>query len=125
MKKQNYTTIDEYITFQPEIKRERLLKIRSLIRSVIPGAEEVISYQIPCYKHFGLVVGFGVNKTGYSIYTMSTTILNDFSKELKDYYFQKSTLHIKEDQKLPVTVLKKIIRQRFKHNEARAAAKRK
>ena len=125
MKKQNYTSIDEYIAFQPAAKHELLEKIRSLIRSVIPDAEEVISYQIPCYKHFGLVVGFGINKTGYSIYTMSTTILYDFAKELKDYYFEKSTLHIREDQKLPVTVLKKIIRQRYKHNEARAAAKRK
>ena len=96
MKYPHYETVDEYIAQQSSEKRGGLAKIRSLIQSVIPEAEEVISYQIPCYKHFGLVIGFGVNKNGYSIYSMSTTILKEFSEELKDYRFEKSTLHIRK-----------------------------
>ena len=123
MKKSSYTTVDEFIALQSPEKHERLLEIRSLIRSVIPEAEELISYRIPCYKHKGLVVGFGVNKNEYSIYAMITTILKEFSKELKDYRFEKSTLHIRLDQELPVSVMKKIIKKRYEHNEQRAAIK--
>jgi uncharacterized protein YdhG (YjbR/CyaY superfamily) len=71
------------------------------------------------------VIGFGVNKTGYSIYSMSTTILNIFSEELKDYRFEKSTLHIRENQRIPTPVLKKIIKLRYKLNEERSAARKK
>lgn len=117
--------VEDYILLQDSRKHDVLNNICSLIRSTIPKAEEVISYRIPCYKHFGLVVGFGVHKTGYSIYTMSTTILKEFNEELKNYRFGGSTLHIRMDQKLPVSVLRKIILKRYRYNEQRAATRKK
>jgi uncharacterized protein YdhG (YjbR/CyaY superfamily) len=125
MKNLKAKSVDAYIAAQDVDKLGMLNSIRSLIRSMIPDAEELISYQIPCYKHFGLVVGFGANKAGCSFYTMSTTILKEYSNELKEYKYSGSTLHINRDQKLPQSVLKKIIKQRYRHNEKREADRKK
>ncbi len=52
------TTIDEYLALQTETVRAALEKLRQIIKSVVPDAEEAISYQIPAFKYHGLLVGF-------------------------------------------------------------------
>ena len=115
--------VDEYIVIQPLALREMLEEIRTLIHSVIPAAEEVISYMIPCYKHHGMLVGFGAHKGGCSFYTMNNRILAAYSKELLKFKYAGSTIHLDPKQPLPVALLKKIIKQRIKENEARALLK--
>ena len=61
-------SIDDYIARQSPDCRPMLKQIRSIIRSVVPGAEELTSYMIPCYKQQGMLVGFGVHKNGCSFY---------------------------------------------------------
>ena len=56
MAKTDFKSVDEYQdTFQGE-KKQRLAAIRKIIRAAAPAAEEVISYQIPAYKHFGFLI---------------------------------------------------------------------
>jgi uncharacterized protein YdhG (YjbR/CyaY superfamily) len=112
-------TVEEYIARKPSDKTKMLRDIRKLIRSACPEAEEVINYRIPCYKHFGLLVGFGVQKTGCSFYTMNDKILKSFSAELKNIKFKGGTIHFDPQEKLPVALLKKIIKFRIKENEER------
>src|SRR5207249_242280 len=53
-------TIDEYLAPLSGEKRAALEKLRRAIRSVAPGAEECISYNIPAFRLGGrLLVGFG------------------------------------------------------------------
>lgn len=118
-------TVDEYIALQDDDKKELLSQIRELILNTTPKAEEQISYMVPYYKyHFGLV-GFGVQKNGCSFYTMNSNMPAAFKTELTGYKFSASTIHINSDQKLPKTVLKKIIKARMKENESKAALKKK
>ncbi|MFT3909046.1 MAG: DUF1801 domain-containing protein [Ferruginibacter sp.] len=59
-------TVDDYISCQPDEFKEMLEQIRSLIHVLAPAAEEKISYQVPCYKYHGMLVGFGTHKKGCS-----------------------------------------------------------
>ena len=116
--------VDDYIAGKPPALGPMLKQIRSIIQSVVPGAEEVISYMIPCYKHFGMLVGFGVHKKGCSFYTMNPKLLPAFSKELTGFKYTGSTIHFDPKKPLPVALIKKIIKQRIKENEEMADLKK-
>ncbi|MBK6950618.1 MAG: DUF1801 domain-containing protein [Crocinitomicaceae bacterium] len=118
-------TVDEYIDLQDEDKKEQLQQIRELILSTVPKAEEQVSYMVPYYKYYFGLVGFGAQKKGCSFYTMNSKMPEAFKSELTGYKFSASTIHINSDQKLPKTVLKKIIKARMKENEYKAALKKK
>src|SRR6202035_605446 len=111
-----YKNFEEYIDAQPKDRKAMLVQIREVVKSVIPEAEEVISYQIPCFIYFGMLVGFGVQLKGCSFYTMNPTLLNSFSEALTGLHYSGSTIHFDPKKKLPVTLIKKIVRQRIKEN---------
>lgn len=117
--------VDEYIALQDQDKQEMLLELRELILTTAPKAEEQFSYMVPNYRYHGALVGFGVQKKGCSFYTMNTKMPEAYKEELKGYKFSSSTIHINLGQKIPKALLKKMIKQRMKENEARAALKKK
>lgn len=114
------STVDDYIAAQSPEQREMLEQLRSLIQSVVPKAEEGISYMLPTYKQHGHLVGFGVNKKGCSFYCMNPKIADQLPDVFKKLKWSASTIHFALDEKLPVTALKKIIRYRVKENDERA-----
>ena len=48
MAKTHFASVDEYIASQPKAVQSVLTLVRRSIRKALPGAQEVISYQIPC-----------------------------------------------------------------------------
>lgn len=120
----NYTNVDEYISFQQTNLQPMLAKIRATIQSVVPNAIECISYMIPCYKHHGMLVGFGTHRHGCSFYTMNPAILGTYTKELGELKYTGSTIHFDPKKPVPVTLVKKIIRHRIKENEENAMLKK-
>jgi uncharacterized protein YdhG (YjbR/CyaY superfamily) len=44
-----FTTVDEYVASLPERVRPVMERIRGSIRSVVPGVDETISYQMPTF----------------------------------------------------------------------------
>lgn len=117
--------IDEYIALQPSEFRGILEEMRSIIKSAAPKAEETISYMVPTFKYKGPLVGFGTNKKGCSFYPMSGSILNSYIEELKNYKGTKGAVHFELNKKLPVTLIKKITKQRLKQNEEKERFKSK
>ncbi len=60
--------------------------MRSAIRKAVPGAEEVISYQIPAYKlHGRAVLYFAGWKQHYSLYPATDRLVAAFKDELAPY----------------------------------------
>jgi uncharacterized protein YdhG (YjbR/CyaY superfamily) len=116
----NYKNIDDYISYQEPALQPMLKKIRATIRSVVPAAEEYISYMIPCYKLHGMVVGFGTHKKGCSFYTMNPAILRSYVEDLGDLKYTGSTVHFDPKKAIPVALIKKITKHRVKENEERA-----
>lgn len=118
------TTVDEYIANQDPHLRPMLREIRNVIRSAAPKAEEVISYQVPCYKLNGMLAGFGVHKKGCSFYSMIPKLPDSLAKDLQKVKYTASTLHFDPKEKLPAAIIKKIIRIKLKANAERAALKK-
>ena len=50
------STIDDYLKSVPEDRRRALEDLRAKIRSIVPGAEECISYRIAAFRLNGVVV---------------------------------------------------------------------
>src|SRR6266852_3383235 len=60
--------VDEYLAGVPKKARSTLEKLRRTIKAAAPMAAEVISYQMPMYKHHGMVIGFAAFKNHCSIF---------------------------------------------------------
>jgi len=115
--------IDEYIAMQPEDFQPTLHQLRSIIRSLAPQATESISYQVPCFKHYYMLVGIGVNKNFSSLYTMSPLLVKKMKDDLKGIKLSGATIHFPPGEPLPVPLIEKIVRARMQENEIKAISK--
>lgn len=124
MAKTDFKSVDEYQdTFQGE-KKERLAAIRKTIREAAPQAEEVISYQIPAYKHFGFLIYYSGATNHISLsYPFSQALLDEFKTELSKYKMSKSALQLPDKDPLPLDLIKRIVEYRMKENELAEAAR--
>ena len=116
-------TVDEYLDAVPAKVRTTLEKVRQTIRATVPGAEELISYQVPSYKYHYMLVGFAAFKDHCSFFVMSTRLMRSLRKELTGYDYSLATIRFPFDKPLPVALIKKIVKARLKENEERRAAK--
>jgi uncharacterized protein YdhG (YjbR/CyaY superfamily) len=114
---------DEYIALLPVPFRSTLVKLRALIQSVAPEAQEMISYQIPCFKYYYMLVGIGANKQYCSLYVMSPPLITAMKAELKGVKVSGATIHFEPDAPLPVALIKKIVKARMQENKEKAMAK--
>lgn len=116
--------IDAYIDLQPENARKILSEIRQTIKSTVPEAEELISYQMPAFRYHGMLVWFAAFNHHYSIF-IPRQILNLFQEELKSFELSKSKAAIKIplDKPVPVQLLMKIIKTGAKTNLEKAQLK--
>ena len=105
--------------------RGTLIALHALIRSIVPEAEETLSYQVHCFKTNYMLVGIGVNKDYVSLYTMGPSLIKQMKTELLDCKVSGATLHFELGQPLPVELITKIVLTRKMENELLAAARKK
>jgi uncharacterized protein YdhG (YjbR/CyaY superfamily) len=125
MAKTDFKTVSEYLsTLDPELKRI-LTTVRQTIRKAVPKAEEVISYQIPCYKLDGVyVLYFAGFKDHFSLSCPPPfTVFEAFAKQLAPYEVTKSAIRFPLDEPVPVKLITAIAK--FRAKEALAAGKSK
>lgn len=124
MAKTDFKSVDEYISSQPERVQSVLERVRNTIRKALPGAEEVISYQIPAYKlNIGRVLYFAGWKQHYSLYPAGERLVAAFKKELAHYEVSKGTIRFPLSQPVPVKLIERIAKFRAKEAAERAKAK--
>jgi uncharacterized protein YdhG (YjbR/CyaY superfamily) len=118
-----FKDIDSYIAAQdPEVK-ERLEQIRDTVNASAPKAEEMISYGMPAFKYYGMLVYFAAFKNHIGFYALPSG--NEaFQKELSAYKQGKGSIQFPLDEKLPVTLIKKIVTFRVKENLEKEALKK-
>lgn len=110
-------TVDAYIASAPPGVRARLQELRSVIRKAAPGAEERISYGMPYYGYRGRLAYFGLAKNHIGLY-IPTPVIEEHMSELGGYETAKGTVRLPLGKKLPVTLIRKLVRARMKKNEA-------
>ena len=122
--KYNIKSVTDYLNVLPDNIYIALENIRQIIKYLVPGAEETISYQVPSYKYKGLLVGFGAAKKHCSFFVMSSTLLKDFKEEIKDFETSTGTIRFSPDKPIPNDLITKIVMARLAENEAKATSKK-
>ena len=107
--------VDEYIKQFPENVQASLQKIRNIIKTAAPKAEEVISYMMPAYKFNGMLVYFAGYKNHIGFYAAPTGH-EAFKKELAIYKSGKGSVQFPLDKPLPVSLISKIVKYRVAEN---------
>lgn len=119
-----FKSIDDYLGLQPERVRDLLEEVRRIIGKAVPGAEEVISYQIPAFKLDGIaVLYFAGWKKHYSIYPVTDQILAAVSDTPLTYKTSKGTIQFPLDEPVPAKLIESIAK--FRAGEAAEEAKAK
>jgi uncharacterized protein YdhG (YjbR/CyaY superfamily) len=121
-----YKSVDDYIALQPEATQRVLTRVRRVIRKAVPGAEEVISYQIPAYRLNGRMLMFFAGwKEHFSLYPLNTRIAKAFKKDLARYETSKGTIKIPLAEPVPVKLIEGFVKMRAEEvaqaNKARSA----
>ena len=108
------SAIDEYLRSVPESRRKALEDLRAKIRSIVPGAEECISYRIPAFRLNGVVVaGFCATSKGCSYFPFSGSTLETLASDLTRHEHTKGSLHFSPGDPLPTALVRKLIEARI------------
>jgi uncharacterized protein YdhG (YjbR/CyaY superfamily) len=108
-------SIDEYIAKAPKEAQSKLREVRTAIRGAAPKAVESISYRMPCYDK-GRIAWFGLLKTHIGLY-IRPPVIAEYKKELANYKTTKSAVQFPLDQKIPVQLIKRLVKARMKKNK--------
>ena len=125
MAKTDFKSVDEYISAQPEPVQVVLERVRSTIRKAVPGAEEVISYQIPAYKlQESAVLYFAGWRKHYSLYPATGHLVAAFKDDLAPYEINnKGTIRFPLSEPVPVKLIERIAKFRAKEVAGRQQEK--
>src|SRR5690606_31681683 len=124
MAKTNYQTIDEYHQAFKGETLDRMQAIRKIINEAVPGVEESISYQIPCFKYNGYLLYYCAFPKHISIsHPYSEAFWEHFKVDLKGYKTSKAVIQLPLDGPLPEKLIKQIVAFRKKENEGHAKHK--
>lgn len=119
MEKPKPKDVDYYIANSNAQARAIMVELRKMIRSIIPEAEEVISWNVPSYKYHGILARFSVAKQHVSLGLDTLQVKDRETLEEKGYKTGKKTVQIKFGQKVPVSVLKKCLKVQARINEVK------
>lgn len=107
--------VDEYIALSPLEVRYKLKELREIIMSAAPKAQEHIRYGMPYYYYKGRLVYFGLSKKHIGLY-IPTPIVEEHKSELNGYETTKVTIRFPLDKRLPVMLIKKLVKARINKN---------
>lgn len=113
MSKAKPTTVDEYIATAPQIAREKLQEIRSILKKVAPKATETLKWGQPVLEEGRILFSYAAHKSHLN-FTPTGPALEPFEKELAAFKTRKDTIQFPYDKPLPKTLIRKIAEYRAK-----------
>ena len=124
MAKTDYKSVDHYIAAQPEQRGPYCKRVRDIVKRAVPGAEELISYQIPAYRHEGgyflYISGW---KAHYSLYPATEALVAALKDDIAPYLANKNTIRFKLSDPVPARLIERIAKLRAKEVAEKAKAK--
>src|ERR1700729_159656 len=107
-------SIDDYLKGVTKDRRRALKDLRKKIHTVLPEAEECISYRMPAFRFNGTVVaGFLATTKGCSYFPFSGSTLKTLGPLVSRYEQTKSSLHFSPEIPLPLTLVRKLLKTRI------------
>lgn len=112
---ENVENVDIYLNKYSGLIRERLDKIRSIIRESVPDAQETIGYGMPTYKLNGNLVHFAANKNHLGFYPTPSAI-EYFREKLTGYKTSKGAIQFLYNKEMPEELIREIVLYRAAEN---------
>lgn len=108
--------VNEYIESAPKDLQSKLRELRKIIKDCAPEATERISYGMPYYEYKGRLVYFAWAKAHIGLYAMPPIVEAHLS-DLKKYQTAKATIRFPLNEKLPIPLIKKLIKAGVRRND--------
>jgi uncharacterized protein YdhG (YjbR/CyaY superfamily) len=107
------TSVEAYLAELTDEQRSALARLRATVRSVAPDATEGISYAMPAFKVAGRgLCCYAAFNDHYSLFPMSKQVIADHADELGARATGKGTIRFEYGERLPVALVKKIVKAR-------------
>jgi uncharacterized protein YdhG (YjbR/CyaY superfamily) len=117
-------SVKAYLSGLERPQRDAVEKLRDTIASVVPDAEEAIAWSMPAFRLRGKAfVGYCAFKDHYSFFPMSTAAIEQHRDALGEHVTGKGTIAFSYDERLPVTLVKRVVKTRLAEVEAKAAGR--
>lgn len=114
-------SVAAYFRSLPAPQRAALQRLRETIAAAVPEAEQTIAWSMPAFRLGGkALVGYAAFTDHYSFFPMSAAAIEAHRAELGEHVTGKGTISFAYDERLPVGIVKKVVRTRV----AEVAAKR-
>lgn len=107
MKGKRPTTVAEYIEATPSAGRSHLDKVRSILKGVAPGAQEVIKWGNPFFVEPRFLYAYSAHK-GHLSFAPGPAAMEAFSDELKSHLTTKYFLKIPYTKPVPEELVLKM-----------------
>jgi uncharacterized protein YdhG (YjbR/CyaY superfamily) len=117
--------VSAHLAALPQPQRDTLAALRTILRELLPDAEECISYNMPCFKVDGVAVaGFDGFKRHCSYFPHSGNIVGRVDG-IPDWCTVTSpgTLQFPVDRALPTSLVRTLVQTRLDEIATRSAAK--
>lgn len=115
-----YTEVRAYLDDLPADARATLEEVRTAIRSAAPDAQEKIGYGMPGFYLDGHpLTYYAAFKAHCSLFPGSAEVVRTFAKELTGYEVAKGTIRFPIGKPPPATLIRKIVKERIRENQAR------
>ena len=108
------TSVDRYLAALPSDQRAALTRLRALLLSLVPDAEEAIKTRVPAVRYRNAtVVGYGAGKDHLALYVMFGDALREFVKEFADFDVGSRVVRFTPEHPIPDAVIRKVVRYRL------------
>ena len=119
-----FQSADEYITSLPQEQQDGLRQIRQSILEVLPDAEKTISYRLPAFEYYGMLVYFSAYKDHYSIsFPPPFQVFDVFKEELENFEVSKTAVKFPFDKPFPLQLVINMVKFKERENETKALKK--
>jgi uncharacterized protein YdhG (YjbR/CyaY superfamily) len=106
--------IDDYLDGLEEPKRSTLAQLRDTILSIVPDAEQGISYGMPAFQLRGkTIAGFAAFKNHLSYLPHSGSVIPALGEQTEGYTSTQGSLHFPVDKPLPKALVKELLSVRI------------
>jgi uncharacterized protein YdhG (YjbR/CyaY superfamily) len=108
-------TVDEYLAAAPEPQRSTLRELRATLASILPDAEEGMSYGVPAFKVEGkAVAGYAHARRHCSYFPHSGAVIAQVEPELLEGYdWSKGTLRFPVDRAPSAELVRRLVELRL------------
>lgn len=121
MAKSDFRTHDDFLAALSDDDRTLVAAVLDTIGTAVPEVEQVISYQIPAFKHHGWVAYVAVAKGHVSLSCPPPqAMFEHFAAELEPYKQTKSAVQFPKGEPLPLDLIGRMVRYQADHNAAHA-----